>query len=110
MYLFFSSRRRHTIWPRDWSSDVCSSDLSINCENPVRYERTHWLTVFIIHLENLFFIFLSIFHRSFNITLLPCCLPDMRSEERRVGKESRCSWLQRPMIVKIIYDRRPSDG
>src|SRR5690625_5506367 len=24
---FFSSRRRHTRWPRDWSSDVCSSDL-----------------------------------------------------------------------------------
>src|SRR5437660_7081416 len=23
----FSSRRLHTIWPRDWSSDVCSSDL-----------------------------------------------------------------------------------
>src|SRR5690625_6770434 len=27
---FFSSRRRHTRWPRDWSSDVCSSDLSKN--------------------------------------------------------------------------------
>src|SRR5439155_10248992 len=26
---FFSSRRRHTSWPRDWSSDVCSSDLVI---------------------------------------------------------------------------------
>src|SRR5690625_759989 len=26
-YCFFSSRRRHTSWPRDWSSDVCSSDL-----------------------------------------------------------------------------------
>src|SRR5690625_6464735 len=25
----FSSRRRHTRWPRDWSSDVCSSDLYI---------------------------------------------------------------------------------
>src|SRR5215207_11310037 len=25
---FFSSRRRHTISTRDWSSDVCSSDLS----------------------------------------------------------------------------------
>src|SRR5207253_6332612 len=25
---FFSSRRRHTRWPRNWSSDVCSSDLS----------------------------------------------------------------------------------
>src|SRR5690625_6843337 len=24
---FFSSRRRYTSWPRDWSSDVCSSDL-----------------------------------------------------------------------------------
>src|SRR5690606_40996974 len=24
---FFSSRRRHTIFSRDWSSDVCSSDL-----------------------------------------------------------------------------------
>src|SRR5215208_72369 len=26
--LFFSSRRRPTSWPRDWSSDVCSSDLT----------------------------------------------------------------------------------
>src|SRR5699024_12004073 len=25
--VFFSSRRRHTISKRDWSSDVCSSDL-----------------------------------------------------------------------------------
>src|SRR5439155_13158373 len=25
--IFFTSRRRHTRWPRDWSSDVCSSDL-----------------------------------------------------------------------------------
>src|SRR5439155_5520389 len=29
MFFFFSSRRRHTRWPRDWSSDVCSSDLLI---------------------------------------------------------------------------------
>src|SRR5690625_6966672 len=28
-FFFFSSRRRHTSWPRDWSSDVCSSDLAI---------------------------------------------------------------------------------
>src|SRR5690606_20563360 len=27
MSFFFSSRRRHTIFSRDWSSDVCSSDL-----------------------------------------------------------------------------------
>src|SRR5439155_2882882 len=29
IFFFFSSRRRHTRWPRDWSSDVCSSDLDI---------------------------------------------------------------------------------
>src|SRR2546428_9250870 len=27
IYFFFSSRRRHTRSDRDWSSDVCSSDL-----------------------------------------------------------------------------------
>src|SRR6266481_7763533 len=27
---FFSSRRRHTRWNCDWSSDVCSSDLAID--------------------------------------------------------------------------------
>src|SRR6266536_5085015 len=28
MFFFFSSRRRHTRSTRDWSSDVCSSDLT----------------------------------------------------------------------------------
>src|SRR5690606_14981699 len=28
IFFFFSSRRRHTRFSRDWSSDVCSSDLS----------------------------------------------------------------------------------
>src|SRR6267143_5282324 len=27
-FCFFSSRRRHTRWNCDWSSDVCSSDLA----------------------------------------------------------------------------------
>src|SRR5690606_40583357 len=27
LFFFFSSRRRHTMFSRDWSSDVCSSDL-----------------------------------------------------------------------------------
>src|SRR5690606_40073903 len=27
--VFFSSRRRHTSFSRDWSSDVCSSDLEL---------------------------------------------------------------------------------
>src|SRR6267143_1886339 len=28
LFFFFSSRRRHTRWNCDWSSDVCSSDLA----------------------------------------------------------------------------------
>src|SRR5699024_12216103 len=31
-FFFFSSRRRHTRSKRDWSSDVCSSDLQIERE------------------------------------------------------------------------------
>src|SRR5690606_39644233 len=33
---FFSSRRRHTRFSRDWSSDVCSSDLGglFGVQNP----------------------------------------------------------------------------
>src|SRR2546421_8884967 len=30
LFFFFSSRRRHTRSDRDWSSDVCSSDLGLN--------------------------------------------------------------------------------
>src|SRR5699024_11415556 len=33
---FFSSRRRHTRSKRDWSSDVCSSDLLVEGINMVR--------------------------------------------------------------------------
>src|SRR5699024_10592338 len=47
LFFFFSSRRRHTRSKRDWSSDVCSSDLrggpgrpamsSIPCPRPYGY-------------------------------------------------------------------------
>src|SRR3712207_8339755 len=36
-FFFFSSRRRHTRYWRDWSSDVCSSDLL----NPTIRDRRH---------------------------------------------------------------------
>src|SRR5437870_7559270 len=35
-FFFFSSRRRHTRWPRDWSSDVCSSDLTASSSSTRR--------------------------------------------------------------------------
>src|SRR5689334_23521994 len=36
---FFSSRRRHTIWNCDWSSDVCSSDLVPMSQNTTEIQR-----------------------------------------------------------------------
>src|SRR3712207_8319269 len=36
-FFFFSSRRRHTRYWRDWSSDVCSSDLPATCVRPRHY-------------------------------------------------------------------------
>src|SRR5215203_7006131 len=38
-FFFFSSRRRHTRYWRDWSSDVCSSDLTIMIANIQRLLR-----------------------------------------------------------------------
>src|SRR5690606_40900670 len=40
---FFSSRRRHTRFSRDWSSDVCSSDLA---------ERLRVVTTEVCHQES----------------------------------------------------------
>src|SRR4030066_1259201 len=34
LFFFFSSRRRHTRFKCDWSSDVCSSDLSVSRGDP----------------------------------------------------------------------------
>src|SRR5204863_3943937 len=44
---FFSSRRRHTRSLRDWSSDVCSSDLSLVRFSTVRSpeEAPWWCTL-----------------------------------------------------------------
>src|SRR2546422_6976396 len=39
LFFFFSSRRRHTRCSRDWSSDVCSSDLVVLLEEITEAER-----------------------------------------------------------------------
>src|SRR3712207_2002489 len=40
-FFFFSSRRRHTRYWRDWSSDVCSSDLAAAEFHPAVLEAFH---------------------------------------------------------------------
>src|SRR5207245_4120675 len=66
----FSSRRRHTRCYRDWSSDVCSSDLHVFGRGPA---GTHPVGMVPLHLDE--------GERR-----------QLRSEERRVGKEWG-SWL-----------------
>src|SRR5206468_10068735 len=41
-HFFFSSRRRHTRSDRDWSSDVCSSDLKNATSSPALCIGTCW--------------------------------------------------------------------
>src|SRR5690606_39923024 len=41
LFFFFSSRRRHTRFSRDWSSDVCSSDLVLPVLENVDKAKEH---------------------------------------------------------------------
>ena len=43
-FFFFSSRRRHTRYWRDWSSDVCSSDLPVTDDVSAYHFCNHGLT------------------------------------------------------------------
>src|SRR5699024_12049266 len=45
-FFFFSSRRRHTRSKRDWSSDVCSSDLAQSLQESARRAAVHRRGVF----------------------------------------------------------------
>src|SRR5205809_5864041 len=90
MYLFFfSSRRRHTRCSRDWSSDVCSSDLN------TAFSRNQTDKGFTNNDNNGASI-------TYALAYIPAFMPitpvngvypqpavTYRSEERRVGKECR---------------------
>src|SRR5256885_9223859 len=91
---FFSSRRRHTRLQGDWSSDVCSSDLSsvISKGWPI---PLYAAASFSSRLPNF-----SIAAWVFSVEILsvgqaqtfPIGMEPNRSEERRVGKECRSRW------------------
>src|SRR5690606_39589913 len=84
-FFFFSSRRRHTRFSRDWSSDVCSSDLQRGREPRLL------LGVGILVRDRQ-----GREHRGRRLGLLVArsttTAPRRRSEERRVGKECRSRW------------------
>src|SRR5207253_7342953 len=94
---FFSSRRRHTRWPRDWSSDVCSSDLGLSIGYTVDHadmrkdgiRLLNKLTLFEVSLVNMPANRLAVVTDSKNADGTLVAQRPARSEERRVGKEWR---------------------
>src|SRR5689334_24353903 len=78
-FFFFSSRRRHTRWNCDWSSDVCSSDLSLPPGGKLVQHRDPYAGSLRYHLG-------LVTPKS------PGECRIIRSEERRVGKECRSRW------------------
>src|SRR3712207_7182174 len=79
---FFSSRRRHTRYWRDWSSDVCSSDLLMT--------DVHVIIAFMPAIS--YFPSFSDSSTSGLYSTVKVVRPGRRSEERRVGKECRSRW------------------
>src|SRR5207253_7996745 len=94
---YFSSRRRHTRWPRDWSSDVCSSDLERGCLVVHLFRPVLPLTARLFQrgapvLPNPRALRLELILHPLQLFCAPnfaFLSADLRSEERRVGKESR---------------------
>src|SRR3712207_9416575 len=104
MCFFFSSRRRHTRYWRDWSSDVCSSDLFEAKLKEVNEEMQKQFKEYRIS-EALMTVY-KLFWDEFSSWYLEMVKPAYvngeaqpidqatyeRSEERRVGKECRSRW------------------
>src|SRR5207249_8191477 len=88
-FFFFSSRRRHTRSKRDWSSDVCSSDLDA---------RQFWgkftLQLYVFadetgkHFGHIADDVIQVERTDLHVSFAT----EGRSEERRVGKECRYRW------------------
>src|SRR5690554_8220253 len=110
MSFFFSSRRRHTTCGRDWSSDVCSSDLCVGSKTRQLLEKNGFKVLETKeYAENLVPIIqqkfskkhIAFFAGNIRRNTLPEAMQEKdisfdeylvyqnRSEERRVGKELR---------------------
>src|SRR5207253_4588570 len=90
VYFVVSSGGRHTRWPRDWSSDVCSSDLV------GRLVEAAAVTLVVLPHP------LAVGHAAEVVEQAPAQERGVaarieaerpRSEERRVGKEGRSWWV-----------------
>src|SRR2546430_10787173 len=90
---FFSSRRRHTRFDCDWSSDVCSSDLGVvvaaavvgGC--PLQFAELGWEVGLLVTADQVLVVAYDAAGEAERLGFV-----GHRSEERRVGKECRSRW------------------
>src|SRR5256886_6264062 len=86
LFFFFSSRRRHTRFDCDWSSDVCSSDLAV-----VTYSNESKTRLLGVD-KKLIKEFGAVSQQVARDMARGVRHRAKRSEERRVGKECRSRW------------------
>src|SRR2546430_2321416 len=95
MSFFFSSRRRHTRFDCDWSSDVCSSDLPRRSISFTSYDLPNHLRGNALdRLKDKFAKEMDRLGPEEGMEGIALHHPvgRRRSEERRVGKECRSRW------------------
>src|SRR5437763_5105361 len=102
VFFFFSSRRRHTRYIGDWSSDACSSDLWVlvpwRCVSVIPYPDTRpsvptlSRSIRFTSGDAMVTIRSSSRRRLANSGWFMYSMK--RSEERRVGREGRSIWRQ----------------
>src|SRR5204863_5279022 len=108
-FFFFSSRRRHTRSLRDWSSDVCSSDLLPETDHflDLAFAVQARLEVIDVELDAERGEVGVLFLAQVGDRVLADC-PEIvgvaRSEERRVGKEGRCRGAAEPGKERVEKD------
>src|SRR5437879_12921653 len=93
LFFFFSSRRRHTRYIGDWSSDVCSSDLKTPQAEEIKQRAAEAGAQAgkndFAQANKLLDAVESLLKKA---PAAPAAPPPPRSEERRVGKEGRRRW------------------
>src|SRR5260370_10062634 len=91
---FFSSRRRHTRFKCDWSSDVCSSDLYSSSVVAVEESEEVSAEVKALDGQAISVVVVAVLQGFARIIHSATSNPATsdRSEERRVGKECRSRW------------------
>src|SRR5438876_4538966 len=100
---FFSSRRRHTRWTGDWSSDVCSSDLALSRTFPVGEKRTIQLRAEAFNLPNHLNPDIRPTNRSFNSALFGIADTDLSGILGQISGTTSGDYRVIQLALKFVF-------